>query len=171
MRICTVAFALGLTFGTTAHALYIGWGPWIPQKPLVFASWPKGSAQLVNRKERIGGYRVEMADHFRYQGNTEALNAFLQDLGRVEGRVVVQLLGRRGQRAAEQSTNEERADWTLALSSSKLVGMTVPVDGSNPIPSLKFPATVELGLYGEAPAAVKQIVEQHERVRAAIPKK
>ena len=168
MRFWVIGLAASLVLGTAAYARYQKWGPWQPGKNLGTPSWAKGADRLVNRKERVDGHNLNFYDRFQFRGDAKALNAFLLDLEKVEGPKSIYLLGPEVN-AGFINPRREDADWILSLSANGHVGVSIPVDGPNPIRTLKFPGSVSLERIGEVGAEVKQLVEKHER--EALPKK
>ena len=166
MRLWMIGLAASVALGTAAHALYREWGAWKSGDNLSASFWSKGAAALANRKERVGGHMLNSFDHFRYQGNTKALNTFLRDLDKVEGPRTIYLLGPE-MNAGLINPHLEDADWTLSLSANGHSGLFLPAEGPNPVRELRFPESIELSREGNVGPEIERLVEQHERTRKA----
>lgn len=170
MRLWILALFTTLTLTTAARALYREWGPWVPGRNISASFWPKGADILANRKERTGGHMLNSFDHFLYQGDTAALNAFLGDVGKVQGPRSIMLIGG-DERLGITNPRLEGADWAISISAKSHVGVFIPTDGRFKVADLKIPADVELESFGEVRPEVKQLVAEHERQRPAVAKK
>jgi hypothetical protein len=164
MRTWILAATASLAVGTAAQALYMEWGPWKPGQSVNASFWPKGADALANRKERTGGHMLNSFDHFLYQGDAAALNAFLTDAAKVQGSRSIMLIGGE-ERVGLTNPRLEGADWTMSVSANSHVGVFLPSDGKVKLQDLKLPANVPLESWGEVGADVKRIVEEHEKKR------
>ena len=82
------------------------------------SDWPQGLVALANQPNRIHGYWVNSSDVFFYQGETQALNAFLADCAELEN-TRFQVVFHPGPKRAQSpwtnpdATDHGQADWTL----------------------------------------------------------
>jgi hypothetical protein len=168
MRTAAAALALTLALTTAASALRREWGPWKTEGNIGASFWPKGADALVNRKERIGGFMVNAFDHLRYEGDTKALNAFLADLGKVQGPRSVYLVGP-NQQAGFIHPRVEESDWTMSLSGNGHTGVFLPADGPFRLSDLKIPAEAEVACVGRVGADARRRAAEHQKRRSAPP--
>ena len=154
---------------TGAWALYAEHGAWQPGHDISASFWPKGAAELANRKERIGGHMLNAFDHFLFRGDKAALNRFLLDLGKVQGPRTVYLVAE-DERVGIAAPAVEGADWTMSLSSNSHVGVFLAAKTVQGGSGLKIPVEVQVETVGKVDDAVSKFAAEHEKERQRSPK-
>lgn len=159
--------ALLLAAGTSAWALYAEHGAWQKGHDISASFWPEGAKALANRKERVGGHMLNAFDWFRYQGNAEDFNRFLTDLDRVDGpKSLTLMVSHKKPNITEPYWVD--ADWTMSISSNSHCGAQFPVDGRIKLSSVKLPKNLPVWAEEDAPAAIKTLVQEHEKQRPKL---
>lgn len=77
----TIAVVIAFAFLIPAIAWSVGADH--PSHPITNDQWPEGLAELVNRDNRVHGYFVNFEDILFFQGDTTALNAFLEQYAKL----------------------------------------------------------------------------------------
>ena len=95
--------------------------------------WPDGLKDLANRPERVHGFWVNETDVFFYNGDSKALNKFMDDYSKLKNTALRIVLHPGTQKARSPWDKAERdipVAWSLHASSSPLDAIGVPNAGA-----------------------------------------
>lgn len=148
-------------------------GDIVSQQP----DWPEGLADLVNSGSAVDGYWVNASSAFFFVGETEVLNTFLNDYGRLKHTPLVAVLHagseRKGKPWGDQPT--EHYDWKLTVlrrgwgapeapdrpDEKYVVTVDIWLDRNVRLSELKIPPTVEVKSGGE----IDEFIRNHNKSR------
>jgi len=149
---------------TTSEALALGSDH--PQGPVAGNNlWPEGLKELVNRPDRVHGYFVNETDVFFYNGDSKALNEFLDGNSKLTNtalRVVIHAGTKKARSPWDKAERNIPVAWSFHASSSPLDGLSVPNAGGRfytrvdvwlgsqvKLEELRIPANIEVISGGE----------------------
>jgi hypothetical protein len=167
-------FALALSCGALTAPEAFALGSDHPKGPVDGNElWPDGLKELANRSDRVHGYWVNETDVFFYDGDSKALNEFMDGYSKLKNtalRVVIHAGARKARSPWDKTERDIPVAWILAASSSPLDKAVVQNAGGRfytrvdvwlgsrlKLDDLRIPAAVEVVSGGE----IEKFIAKH----------